>query len=102
MLACALRRLAPRRAAEQLADAAVHTHSGPGQQWAQRGWQLQHGHRVATGAGGEEAAAAMNKARRMAGPLGIAAGLFGSIVGVGGGVIIVPSIVAHCRTIPQR
>lgn len=30
------------------------------------------------------------------------AGVFGSIVGVGGGVIIVPTIVSACKTIPQR
>jgi hypothetical protein len=31
-----------------------------------------------------------------------AAGLFGSVCGVGGGVIIVPAIVSACKTIPQR
>ena len=70
----------------------------------QRGlaWQLPPpGQQVAAAAGGE-AAAALAKARRMAGPLGLLAGVFGSVVGVGGGVIIVPAIVASCKTIPQR
>lgn len=30
------------------------------------------------------------------------AGIFGSLVGVGGGVIITPMIVNICKTIPQR
>lgn len=44
----------------------------------------------------------MQKARRMSPGVGLAAGLFGSIVGVGGGVLIVPMIVSACRSIPQR
>lgn len=35
-------------------------------------------------------------------PPRVPAGVFGSIVGVGGGVIIVPTIVTACRSIPQR
>lgn len=64
---------------------------------------------VTTGAGsgapGPDAAqlaAAMRKARWISGPVGALAGVFGSCVGVGGGVIIVPVIVNACKTIPQR
>lgn len=64
---------------------------------------------VTTGAGsaapGPEAAqlaAAVRKARWISGPVGALAGVFGSCVGVGGGVIIVPVIVNACKTIPQR
>lgn len=42
------------------------------------------------------------KARKMAPPVGLLAGLFGSLVGVGGGVVIVPTIVSACKNIPQR
>jgi uncharacterized membrane protein YfcA len=42
------------------------------------------------------------KARRMSPGTGLVAGLFGSVVGVGGGVVIVPLIVSACRNIPQR
>lgn len=45
---------------------------------------------------------ALRKARRMSTPVGVVAGLFGSLVGVGGGVVIVPMIVSACKTIPQR
>ena len=41
------------------------------------------------------------RAVRMAGPLGVVAGLFGSVVGVGGGVLIVPAITAAVP-VPQR
>ena len=41
------------------------------------------------------------KAVAMAGPLGLVAGCFGSLVGVGGGVLIVPAITAAVP-IPQR
>lgn len=41
------------------------------------------------------------KAVAMAGPLGLVAGAFGSVVGVGGGVLIVPAITAAVP-IPQR
>ena len=34
--------------------------------------------------------------------MGFAAGLFGSLVGVGGGVIIVPALVGLCPGVPQR
>jgi uncharacterized membrane protein YfcA len=44
----------------------------------------------------------MRKARRMSPGTGLVAGLFGSVVGVGGGVVIVPMIVGACRSIPQR
>ncbi|KAL4437313.1 hypothetical protein ABPG75_004452 [Micractinium tetrahymenae] len=66
--------------------------------------QVQAARWVATAAGGspEQLAAALSKARRMAGPVGLLAGVFGSIVGVGGGVVIVPAIVSACKTIPQR
>ena len=42
------------------------------------------------------------KARKMSPWLGFIAGNFGSVVGVGGGVVIVPAIVSACKTIPQR
>lgn len=46
--------------------------------------------------------AARAKARRIAPLVGIAAGAFGSLVGVGGGVLIVPAIVSACPGISQR
>lgn len=42
------------------------------------------------------------KARRMSPPVGFGAGIFGALVGVGGGVVIVPTIVSACKNIPQR
>mmetsp|Transcript_19202 Transcript_19202/g.48847 ORF Transcript_19202/g.48847 Transcript_19202/m.48847 type:complete len:453 (-) Transcript_19202:221-1579(-) len=42
------------------------------------------------------------KARRMGGWVGAVAGLFGSFVGVGGGVLISPVIANACRSLPQR
>jgi uncharacterized membrane protein YfcA len=61
---------------------------------------------VASSSGGqpaaEQLAAAVRKARWLSAPVGALAGLFGSVVGVGGGVVIVPVIVNACRTIPQR
>jgi len=47
-------------------------------------------------------AAVLRKARRMSPPVGLIAGVFGSLVGVGGGVVIVPMIVSACKNIPQR
>lgn len=44
----------------------------------------------------------LSKARRLALFVGTAAGGFGSLVGVGGGVLIVPAIVNSCPSIPQR
>lgn len=44
----------------------------------------------------------LEKARSMSPRVGFAAGLYGALVGVGGGVIIVPWIVNACKTIPQR
>lgn len=67
-----------------------------------RAQQLQAARWVATAGGAGQQDAALSKARRMAGPVGLLAGVFGSIVGVGGGVIIVPTIVSACKTIPQR
>ena len=46
--------------------------------------------------------ALLAKARRLALPVGVAAGAFGSVVGVGGGTLIVPVILAVCTTLPQR
>mmetsp|Transcript_31946 Transcript_31946/g.61476 ORF Transcript_31946/g.61476 Transcript_31946/m.61476 type:complete len:371 (-) Transcript_31946:1652-2764(-) len=40
-------------------------------------------------------------ARRLAAPIGLVAGLFGSLVGVGGGVLIVPIITGFCN-VSQR
>eukprot|EP01025_Chloroclados_australasicus_P029131 TRINITY_DN28985_c1_g1_i1.p1 TRINITY_DN28985_c1_g1~~TRINITY_DN28985_c1_g1_i1.p1 ORF type:complete len:342 (-),score=45.65 TRINITY_DN28985_c1_g1_i1:348-1373(-) len=42
------------------------------------------------------------KARGIAAPVGMLAGIFGSLVGVGGGVLIVPMIVGVQKDIPQR
>ena len=50
----------------------------------------------------EVAPEVLRKARRMSPGTGLVAGLFGSVVGVGGGVVIVPLIVSACRNIPQR
>ena len=47
-------------------------------------------------------ASVLAKARRISPSVGLLAGAFGSVVGVGGGVIIVPTIVNACKTIPQR
>lgn len=111
MLAAAAGRLARRRsAAAQLAElAAAHypaSNAGAAQQAAATAAaaRLQLRRWVATGAGSEQqvAPAVLAKARRIAGPVGLLAGVFGSIVGVGGGVIIVPTIVSSCKTIPQR
>lgn len=109
MLATALGRVARRSAAAQLAEAATaHCPSsvGAGQQAASAAAaaRLQLSRLAATGAGSEQqvAPAVLAKARRLAGPVGLLAGVFGSIVGVGGGVIIVPAIVSSCKTIPQR
>jgi uncharacterized protein len=44
----------------------------------------------------------LSKARKLSPPVGLMAGLFGSLVGVGGGVVIVPSIVSRCKNIPQK
>ncbi|KAI3424813.1 hypothetical protein D9Q98_008199 [Chlorella vulgaris] len=66
-------------------------------------WQLQPSRCVVAGAsGGGEQAQVLAKARRLSAPVGVLAGLFGSVCGVGGGVIIVPAIVSACKTIPQR
>lgn len=59
----------------------------------------------ATGLAARAAAAdpaVLAKARRLALPVGLAAGAFGSLVGVGGGTLIVPFIAGACATIPQR
>ncbi|KAI8470128.1 MAG: sulfite exporter TauE/SafE-domain-containing protein [Monoraphidium minutum] len=56
---------------------------------------------VATGLKGVEPKV-LAKARRIALAVGAAAGGFGSLVGVGGGVLIVPAIVNACPSIPQR
>lgn len=81
-----------RRQAAQLAEAAASTPCSCGggsscggmalRQTAQH-WQLQPSRFVVTEAGSEQAAV-LAKARRMAGPVGVVAGVFGSIVGVGG------------------
>lgn len=49
-----------------------------------------------------DAEEARAKARRIAPLVGAAAGVFGSLVGVGGGVLIVPAIVGACPGISQR
>ena len=50
----------------------------------------------------QQLGAAIRKARWLSGPVGGLAGLFGSLVGVGGGVLITPILVSTCRAIPQR
>lgn len=42
------------------------------------------------------------RARKIAVGVGMFAGAFGSLVGIGGGVLIAPIIINACRTIPQR
>jgi uncharacterized membrane protein YfcA len=44
----------------------------------------------------------LSRARKISSPVGVMAGLFGSLVGVGGGAVIVPSIVSRCKNIPQK
>ena len=44
----------------------------------------------------------LSKARKMAPGVGLFAGIFGSCVGVGGGVLIVPTITSACPSIAQR
>ncbi|KAG2440222.1 hypothetical protein HXX76_004334 [Chlamydomonas incerta] len=44
----------------------------------------------------------LRKARKLAIAVGGLAGVFGSLVGVGGGVLISPIIANACKTIPQR
>ncbi|GFR45702.1 hypothetical protein Agub_g7012 [Astrephomene gubernaculifera] len=44
----------------------------------------------------------LTKARRLAVAVGALAGVFGSLVGVGGGVLISPIIANICKSIPQR
>ncbi|GIL64739.1 hypothetical protein Vafri_18618 [Volvox africanus] len=44
----------------------------------------------------------LGKARKLALAIGALAGAFGSLVGVGGGVLISPIIANICKTIPQR
>ena len=46
--------------------------------------------------------AALQKARLFSPGVGMIAGLFGSMLGVGGGVIMSPMILNICKTIPQR
>lgn len=55
----------------------------------------------ATAAQGPDAAT-LTKARGLAVPVGLLAGVFGSFVGVGGGVLIVPLLTGACRALPQR
>jgi uncharacterized membrane protein YfcA len=45
---------------------------------------------------------ALAKARAFSPGVGFVAGLFGSLIGVGGGVIMNPMILSMCKTIPQR
>lgn len=50
----------------------------------------------------EDTESVIRKARRISAPIGVLAGLFGSLVGVGGGVVISPALVNACPSIPQR
>ena len=47
-------------------------------------------------------AASLAKARKLSVPVGVLAGIFGSFVGVGGGVLIVPMLTGACKALPQR
>lgn len=47
-------------------------------------------------------AATLAKAHRLSVPVGLLAGVFGSFVGVGGGVLIVPLLTGACKALPQR
>ncbi len=69
----------------------------PGGSGQQMGEQRSGGRRSAP-----SPAEARAKARRIAPLVGVAAGAFGSLVGVGGGVLIVPAIVGACPGISQR
>jgi len=55
-----------------------------------------------SGSAGSPTAVDLAKAQRVSLGAGLLAGVFGSIVGVGGGVLIVPMISSACRSIPQR
>lgn len=46
--------------------------------------------------------AAISKARMASPFIGLLAGFVGSIVGVGGGVLMVPLLALFCSSIPQR
>lgn len=46
--------------------------------------------------------ASITKARKYSPAVGLVAGLFGSMIGVGGGVLMNPMILSMCNTIPQR
>ena len=46
--------------------------------------------------------ATVAKAHRLSIPVGLLAGVFGSFVGVGGGVLIVPLLTGACKGLPQR
>lgn len=47
-------------------------------------------------------AGSLAKARKLSVPVGVLAGIFGSFVGVGGGVLIVPMLTGACKALPQR
>ena len=47
-------------------------------------------------------AATLAKAHKLSVPVGVLAGVFGSFVGVGGGVLIVPLLTGACKALPQR
>ena len=46
--------------------------------------------------------AVVSKAHKLSVPVGLLAGVFGSFVGVGGGVLIVPLLTGACKGLPQR
>lgn len=46
--------------------------------------------------------ASISKARKFSPAVGLVAGMFGSMIGVGGGVLMNPMILSMCNTIPQR
>jgi hypothetical protein len=92
-------------AADAMGSEAVSSSNGAAWALLHKGGADSAMQRAAYGSAGREVieqAALLQKARRMAMPVGSVAGLFGSLVGVGGGVVIVPLVVNACKKIPQR
>ncbi|EFJ48905.1 hypothetical protein VOLCADRAFT_104627 [Volvox carteri f. nagariensis] len=96
------KQLFPRQAAAAAAAAAEAswTHHGPGLRLLQL--TQQQGRSMGTGGVVDMPDKTLGKARKLALAVGALAGAFGSLVGVGGGVLISPIIANICKTIPQR
>ena len=56
----------------------------------------------AQSASGADTSKQLQKARRFSPGVGFVAGMFGSMIGVGGGVLMNPMILSMCNSIPQR